>query len=180
MENLSATPLRAPRRGGRSVTILVAADVLTMGGDLELSRTIVNDFVARDEYGYNKYNQNLETNDGRPTPWDLYQELLDACQYAKKDIKEGGEVGILVYDSLMNITRAARKQMLESETLTRNFEGDAHDSEKERHDRAATEGGIVAQKDCESFPGGMFPRGGERLMVSDRERGPGSYTGPND
>lgn len=182
MENLSATPLRAPTRGGRSVTILVVADVLNMYEDVKLSRIIVNDFVARDEYGYNKYDQNLETNDGRPTPWDLYQELLDACQYARKDIEEGGTVGVLVYDTLMNATRAARKGILESTTASGILKGDNdHDSEKERHDRATTEaGGITAQRDCESFPEGMFPRSGQRLMVPDRERGLRGYTGPND
>ncbi len=117
-ENLSATPLRAPGRGGRSVTILVVADVLNNEKeDMELARIIVNDFVARDLYGFEKYGQNLETNDGRPTVWDIYQELLDACQYSKKLIEEGDLLYGMenVYPTLMALTRITRKAILKSE-----------------------------------------------------------------
>lgn len=115
MTDLAATPLRAPGRGGRSVTILVASDVVNrFVDDPKISRVLVNDFVARDKYGYDKYGQNLETDDGRPTIWDMYQELLDACQYNRKGIEEGslppGMEG--VYQSLLELTRITRKAIL--------------------------------------------------------------------
>jgi len=115
MEDLVATPLRAPGRGGRSITILVAADVLNgEEEDMELARILVNDFVQRDAYGYDKYGQNLETNDGRPTIFDLYQELLDGCQYARKMIEEGKLLAGMenVYPTLMALTRITRKAIL--------------------------------------------------------------------
>ena len=130
MSDLAATPLRAPGRGGRSVTILVAADVVNrFKDDPEMSRILVNDFVARDKYGYDKYGQNLETHDGRPTIWDLYQELLDGCQYNRKLIEEDavppGMDG--VYWSLLELTLITRKAIIEMEgkkNETKNF-GDA-------------------------------------------------------
>lgn len=125
MEDLTAVPLRAPNRGGRSVTVLVVADIMNSEEeDLELARVIANDFVKRDEYGYEKYGQNLETHDGRPTIWDLYQELLDACQYQRKLIEEG-EMPVEmapVYPTLLYLTRMTRKAIInkegEAEALT--------------------------------------------------------------
>ena len=168
MENLSATELRAPNRGGRSVTILVVADVINCNDDIELSRTIVNDFVMRDEYGYNKYNQNLETNDGRPTEWDLYQELLDACQYARKDIEEGGTIGMLGYPALMALTRKTRMAILESGKCMEVWQ---NDGEKSEFKRAAEEAwGVAAKGDCEILQERGLSGSGQCAMVDGRLR----------
>jgi len=110
-ENLSATPLRAPKRGGRSITILVARDVLNrFEEDLPLAKQLVNDFAMRDDYGYDKYYQNLESNDGRPTIWDFYQEMLDGCQYMRKLIEEGKMPARMasVYPTLLEIVKITR------------------------------------------------------------------------
>lgn len=78
-------------RGGRSVTVLVVNDIVqrrmrytNFGYWLEL----ITDLVDRDREGFRKYGQNLETHDGRYTLSDLQQEVVDAIQYARKDIEE--------------------------------------------------------------------------------------------
>jgi hypothetical protein len=120
MEDLTATPLRAPKRGGRSVTILVARDLLNLlvEDDPSMAHQLVEDISKRDEYGYDKYGQNLETHDGRPTIWDLYQELLDGDQYARKLIEEGNmpQEMACVYPTLLELTRIVR-------TAINNMEG---------------------------------------------------------
>ena len=152
MENLSATPLQPSQRGGRSITILVVADVLNKYDDIELSKVIINDFVLRDAFGFEKHGQNLETHDGRPTKWDLYQELLDACQYARKDIEEGGTVGRLVYEGLLRLTRVARKSILEGL-------GDSNDSNERTYVRISQqECGDDAQGNCQFVPHGGLRR----------------------
>jgi hypothetical protein len=129
MEDLTATPLRAPKRGGRSVTILVARDLLNLlvEDDPSMAHQLVEDISKRDEYGYDKYGQNLETHDGRPTIWDLYQELLDGDQYARKLIEEGNmpQEMACVYPTLLELTRIVR-------TAINNMEGreDAFDWSK--------------------------------------------------
>jgi hypothetical protein len=135
MSDLTATPLRAPGRGGRSVTILVASDVLNrFDDDPAIARVLVNDFVARDEYGYDKYGQNLETHDGRPTVWDLYQELLDACQYSRKQLEEGSLLAGMesVYPTLLELTRITRIAIINAEGEKSAMEWEKP-SEKENH-----------------------------------------------
>ena len=75
-----------------------------------MAKQLVDDIIKRDEYGYNKYGQNLETNDGRPTIWDLYQELLDGVQYTRKLIEEGNLPGemVNVYPTLLELLRIVR------------------------------------------------------------------------
>ena len=112
MEDLTAVALRPPKRGGRSVTILVARDVLNanIDDDPTMAKQLVDDIIKRDEYGYDKYGQNLETFDGRPTIWDLYQELLDGVQYTRKLIEEGNLPGemVNVYPTLLELLRIVR------------------------------------------------------------------------
>ena len=172
MENLAATPLRAPKRGGRSITIMVVADVLNMEQeDLELAKYIVNDFVSRDEMGFNKYGQNLETNDGRPTVWDLYQELLDACQYAKKliieqDVPSGMDH---VYYSLMTLVRDTRKAIHNAYEREDAMEwGKKDDGKKERYDRPAAEKWTHApERDREELRPGAVSGSSELSMDTD-------------
>lgn len=89
-ENPAVLQCPDPKRGGRSVTILVVRDVLDLYHDVdpETSVGICSDLADRDAMGFAKYQQNLETFDGRPTRVDLYQEVLDACQYCRKLIEE--------------------------------------------------------------------------------------------
>ena len=91
MTRPAATPEPEPKRGGRSITVLVVADLVDRYGIQQPATThaIVADLVARDALGFERYGQNLETHDGRNTLNDLYQELLDGAQYARKAIEEG-------------------------------------------------------------------------------------------
>ena len=50
--------------------------------------SVVEDMKARNDFGFKKYGVALKANDGRKTIQDLYEELLDACVYTKKLIKE--------------------------------------------------------------------------------------------
>lgn len=172
MENLSATPLRAPKRGGRSITIMVVADVLNLEqDDLGLARLVVNDFVSRDEFGYDKYGQNLEARDGRPTVWDLYQELLDACQYAKKliieeDVPSGMEH---IYYSLMALVRDTRKAIHNAYEREDAMDwGKKNDSGKEGHTQFDSEEWTrVPERDCEELRPGAVSGSSELFMDTD-------------
>ena len=88
--NPAATPQPDPVRGGRSCTILVVRDLMDRcGNDLDdVIAGVVRDLIARDAMGFEKYGQNLETNDGRDTLMDWYQETLDAAQYGCKYLEE--------------------------------------------------------------------------------------------
>jgi hypothetical protein len=62
----------------------------------ELTEThllIAEDFRARGALGRKKYGRALRPNDGRDSLIDLYQELLDARNYARKAEVEAGEMG---------------------------------------------------------------------------------------
>jgi hypothetical protein len=87
------------KRGGRSITILAVADIAKLARRAPSTRLyfeLIEDLVARDKQGFDRYGQNLETYDGRKTLADLYQEIVDAIQYARKDIEEQGEAGPIV------------------------------------------------------------------------------------
>jgi len=49
---------------------------------------VIQDFISRAEMGKEKYGQLLKTNDGRNNMMDLYQELIDAVMYCKKQMME--------------------------------------------------------------------------------------------
>lgn len=69
--NPAATPQPPPAEGGEVVLFQV-----------------INDLKARAEAGAQKYGGPLKTNNGRSAKWDKYQELLDACMYARQEIME--------------------------------------------------------------------------------------------
>lgn len=89
---IAATPQPDPKRGGRSCTVLVIDDLMRYAGpDLDKFRDkVIIDLIARDEMGFKKYGQNLETYDGRNTLVDAYQEALDLLQYLRKYREELG------------------------------------------------------------------------------------------
>ena len=82
MPTLAAIDLPAPVNRGERVLDLVMADITETSRIADMIRA---DLVARAEKGKEKYGQYLMTEDGRPRLWDLYQELLDALMYARKD-----------------------------------------------------------------------------------------------
>lgn len=108
---VAATPQPDPIRGGRSITILVVADL--MANSLEKCPprdAVIRDLVRRDEMGFKKYGQNLETFDGRNTLADAYQESLDLAQYIRKYIEEGHDDDghRMLYLSVLSTTLAIR------------------------------------------------------------------------
>lgn len=94
----AAKPEPEPHRGGRSVTILVAADLIESSPHPCRDHVIL-DLVARDKAGFERYGQNLETNDGRNTLMDAYQEALDLAQYLRKLIEEGSVQDRVIWSS---------------------------------------------------------------------------------
>jgi len=105
-------PEPPPQRGGRAITILVVRDIANKGWDDNVVRDLINDFADRDDMGFAKHHQNLETNDGRFTEKDAYEELLDAAQYYRKMIEEsvGDKVtfAMLMYHEVLNLVHGAR------------------------------------------------------------------------
>lgn len=117
--DVAATPQPAPSRGGRSITILVVADLVGGGLEAHPSRDqVIRDLVSRDEMGFKKYGQNLETYDGRDTLADAYQESLDLVQYLRKHIEEGndGEYVRCVYLGALRTVLALRSMIDERAT----------------------------------------------------------------
>lgn len=106
----------APVRGGRSCTILVVNDVLNLSQS-QSAIDVVHDLVARDEMGYKKYGQNLETNDGRDTAMDAYQELLDAAQYQRK-LMEEVNVGPLPVEIMLSYESTIESLIVMREYIT--------------------------------------------------------------
>ena len=49
---------------------------------------VVKDMLQRSEVGFKTYGTYLQANNGRSALQDLYEELLDACNYIKQEIEE--------------------------------------------------------------------------------------------
>jgi hypothetical protein len=57
-------------------------------GQVDVTPLVVKDLLERSAVGIKKYGRPLQSNNGRSALVDLYQELLDACQYIKQEIIE--------------------------------------------------------------------------------------------
>jgi hypothetical protein len=81
-----------PRPGGVSVTALVLRDVARgnrgFGGSL-----IANAFRDRRELGIERYDTELQTNNGRDALTDAFQEGLDKALYLRQAIQEAADAG---------------------------------------------------------------------------------------
>lgn len=85
-------------------------------GDLRqdlVTERVIEDLKARTELGLKKYGRPLTTFDGRKSLQDLYEELLDACQYIKKAIMEEEQMQALVNQAL-----SVRYNATEAESIT--------------------------------------------------------------
>ena len=49
---------------------------------------VIDDMKARDQFGVDKYHMHLQPFNGRDALKDMYQELLDACVYARQMLYE--------------------------------------------------------------------------------------------
>jgi len=117
-----ANPEPPPKRGGRSTTILVVRDVIDRflsRANTELVKSVVDDFGARDDMGFKKHGQNLESNDGRFTEKDAYEELLDAAQYYRKLIIEEPENhhAVRMYDKTLALVMDARFGLMNKDAM---------------------------------------------------------------
>lgn len=91
MHNPATQQQPEPRPGGESVTDWLLS---YMGANAPTHREILAaDIEARREFGIKRYGTELRTHNGRSALTDLYQELLDACQYAAQDYLEKPETG---------------------------------------------------------------------------------------
>lgn len=95
MDNLQAQcphvqPQQAPvhHEGAECVQDLVIEDLSGRGHALGLCSIVAFDVLARKQQGLRKYNSVLEPNNGRRVLVDLYQEVLDALQYARQGMEE--------------------------------------------------------------------------------------------
>lgn len=52
---------------------------------------VIEDMIARDEFGRKKYGTPLQAGNGRDALLDAYQEALDLCVYLKQALVERGE-----------------------------------------------------------------------------------------
>lgn len=74
---------------------------------------LVPDFLARQEKGIETYGTTLQPFNGRDALQDLYEELLDACQYTKQLCYESNNKQIFVYyfENLINLAYSCKKYM---------------------------------------------------------------------
>ncbi len=57
-------------------------------GQKDVTAEVIKDLQERSATGEKKYGTRLQTFNGRKALVDLYQELLDACQYIKQELLE--------------------------------------------------------------------------------------------
>jgi len=57
-------------------------------GQTDVSPLLIKDIEARNAHGLKKYGTRLQTHNGRDALVDLYEELVDATQYARQVIEE--------------------------------------------------------------------------------------------
>lgn len=79
-----------PTGNGIDVAVEVAKDLRAIGLD-----NIAEDTEARIRLGEKKYGTRLKAHNGRDAMLDLYQEILDGCNYAKQLViedKDGGDL----------------------------------------------------------------------------------------
>jgi hypothetical protein len=79
-----------PTGNGIDVAVEVAKDLRTLGAE-----TIAEDVEARIRLGEQKYGTRLKTHNGRDAMLDLYQEVLDGCNYARQLVIEDKDDGML-------------------------------------------------------------------------------------
>src|SRR5271168_129308 len=79
-----------PTGNGIDVAVEVAKDLRAL--ELEF---IAEDTEARIRLGEQKYGTRLKSHNGRDAMLDLYQEILDGCNYAKQLVIEGKDNGNL-------------------------------------------------------------------------------------
>lgn len=88
----AAEKLADPRPGGVEVTPVLVGWLEQFARPGLERDAIIEGVKARDALGRQKYGQPLTTGDGRSTEVEVWQELLDALQYAMKGRMQGTRV----------------------------------------------------------------------------------------
>jgi hypothetical protein len=95
-----------PTGNGIDVAVEVAKDLRAMG--LE---HIAEDIEARIRLGEKKYGTRLKSHNGRDAMLDLYQEILDGCNYAKQLVIENKVGGQTLYIQLLALANVVKEQL---------------------------------------------------------------------
>lgn len=106
--NDAATPQPAPvHNDGPRVVDLSVSRVVDRYGNTDFGRQIREDLLARAELGFTKYGTHLQANNGRDALMDMYQEALDAVNYAVQVEVEGEASGVATYSPAAYLVRSA-------------------------------------------------------------------------
>ena len=78
----------------------------------KITEAVINDLKSRSERGIKKYNTTLDQNSKDDFMNHLYEELLDAAQYVKKEMSIVPEIQTLIkqYPNDVELGRAIRKK----------------------------------------------------------------------
>jgi hypothetical protein len=78
----------------------------------KITEAVIEDLKSRSERGINKYNTTLDQNNKDDYMNHLYEELLDAAQYIKKEISIIPEIQIMIdkYPDDLDLGKAIRKK----------------------------------------------------------------------
>jgi hypothetical protein len=78
----------------------------------KITEAVINDLKSRSERGIKKYNTTLDQNNKDDFMNHLYEELLDAAQYVKKEMSIVPEIQTLIkqYPNDVELGRAIRKK----------------------------------------------------------------------
>ena len=99
-----------PTGNGVDVAVEVAKDLRSIGRE-----DIAEDTEARIRLGEKKYGTRLKSHNGRDAMLDLYQEVLDGCNYAKQLVIENKDDGTL-FNTLVLLAQTI-KQNLDNPTV---------------------------------------------------------------
>lgn len=94
-----------PTGNGIDVAVEVAKDLRAVG--LE---SIAEDTEARIRLGEKKYGTRLKAHNGRDAMLDLYQEVLDGCNYAKQLVIENKDDGDL-FNQLVSLAIVVKAKL---------------------------------------------------------------------
>lgn len=80
----------------------------------KITEAVINDLKSRSERGIQKYNTTLDQNNKDDFMHHLYEELLDAAQYAKKEMSIIPEIQNLIeqFPNDLDLGRAIRSRYI--------------------------------------------------------------------
>lgn len=109
----------APLAGGREVMPVLLAWISENVTDAATRAALLSGIAERDAFGRQKYGQPLLTGDGRRTAVEVWQDLLDALQYATKAEMEGERIdSTLLCSTLLLLCRKVLRSDDASEVET--------------------------------------------------------------